>query len=239
MSKGTLALVHKGPARDLPCIVRYLSGRSRIMSNMDAFVGCPTDRGGGGNNRARSECGRRLRSGSKSTSTDRHRMCGNCAVTCPICNRPLRPELTDRALYCILSDGNGPVRNVRAYTCGPKGHIIIISEDGRRLPRPAQPQDGKQGSAKILNGWKEIALYLGRGVRTVQRWETRAGLPVHRPQGQDRSAVVAFAEELHAWLVQTPVRALDGTASGSTAPNMVPGATPAGPQQKGAPSGVR
>jgi hypothetical protein len=31
-----------------------------------------------------------------------------------------------------------------------------------------------------LDSWKEIASYLGRGVRTVQRWECEEGLPVHR-----------------------------------------------------------
>ena len=58
----------------------------------------------------------------------------------------------------------------------------------------------------ILNSWKEIASYMGRGVRTVQRWERDLGLPVHRPKGKDRSAVLAFPEELNAWLQQTPVR---------------------------------
>ena len=51
----------------------------------------------------------------------------------------------------------------------------------------------------ILNGWKEIANHLGRGVRTVQRWE-QLGLPVRRPKGTDRSAVLALSEELDAWV---------------------------------------
>ncbi len=59
---------------------------------------------------------------------------------------------------------------------------------------------------EILNSWKEIASYLGRGVRTVQRWERDLGLPVHRPKGRDRSAVLAFPEELQKWLQDTPVR---------------------------------
>lgn len=61
----------------------------------------------------------------------------------------------------------------------------------------------------ILNSWKEIANYLGRGVRTVQRWERDLRLPVHRPKGKDRSAVLAFPEELNAWLQQTPVRSAE------------------------------
>ncbi|MBZ5567485.1 MAG: hypothetical protein LAN64_06500 [Acidobacteriia bacterium] len=62
---------------------------------------------------------------------------------------------------------------------------------------------------EILNSWKEIANYLGRGVRTVQRWERDLGLPVHRPKGKDRSAVLAFPYELQAWLHSTPVRSQD------------------------------
>ena len=53
----------------------------------------------------------------------------------------------------------------------------------------------------LLNGWKEIAQYLGRGVRTVQRWETELALPVRRPRGRSRSAVLAFTADLDAWLL--------------------------------------
>jgi len=59
---------------------------------------------------------------------------------------------------------------------------------------------------RILNSWKEIASYLGRGVRTVQRWEAHLGLPVHRPSGRDHSAVLAFSNELDQWLDSRPVR---------------------------------
>lgn len=53
---------------------------------------------------------------------------------------------------------------------------------------------------RILNSWKEISSYIGRGVRTVQRWEELYGLPVHRAAGKDRSAVYAMSDELDAWL---------------------------------------
>ncbi len=51
----------------------------------------------------------------------------------------------------------------------------------------------------ILSGWKEIAQYAGRGVRTVQRWEN-FGLPVRRPAGHSRSAVAAQSDEIDTWL---------------------------------------
>ena len=59
---------------------------------------------------------------------------------------------------------------------------------------------------RILNSWKEIATYLGRGVRTVQRWEAQLALPIHRPAGKDHSAVLAFSSELDHWLDSRPVR---------------------------------
>ena len=56
---------------------------------------------------------------------------------------------------------------------------------------------------EVLNSWKEVAEYLGRGVRTVQRWERELGLPVRRPRGKPRSAVIAFKTELDRWLRQS------------------------------------
>lgn len=52
----------------------------------------------------------------------------------------------------------------------------------------------------VLNSWKEIAAYLQRGVRTVQRWERDLGLPVHRIGKGKRSPVYANVTELRFWL---------------------------------------
>jgi hypothetical protein len=56
---------------------------------------------------------------------------------------------------------------------------------------------------RILNGWKQISHHIDRGVRTAQRWEASLGMPVHRPALKDRSAVVAFSDELESWLSRT------------------------------------
>src|SRR5437868_15424081 len=53
-----------------------------------------------------------------------------------------------------------------------------------------------------LDSWKEIAAYLKRDVTTVQRWEKREGMPVHRHQHDRMGSVYAFSSELDAW-VQT------------------------------------
>jgi Tol biopolymer transport system component len=69
---------------------------------------------------------------------------------------------------------------------------MVDGSDGR--PTPALPP-----SESRLDSWKEIANYLGRGVRTVQRWEREEGLPVHRLAHEKRGTVYAIREELAAW----------------------------------------
>src|SRR5436853_7929190 len=50
-----------------------------------------------------------------------------------------------------------------------------------------------------LDSWKEIAAYLKRDVTTVQRWEKREGMPVHRHLHDKRGSVYALSSELDAW----------------------------------------
>src|SRR6267143_1928757 len=64
---------------------------------------------------------------------------------------------------------------------------------------PPSPE-GSPLSEKKLVSWKEIAAHLGREVRTVQRWETTEGLPVHRHEHQKKSTVYAYASELDEWI---------------------------------------
>jgi hypothetical protein len=59
---------------------------------------------------------------------------------------------------------------------------------------------------EILSGWKDIAKFLGRGVRTVQRYEREMGLPIHRPVGHPFGGVFAAKAELDAWVAAGPTR---------------------------------
>jgi hypothetical protein len=61
--------------------------------------------------------------------------------------------------------------------------------------------DTSQPPPDRLTGWKEIAAYLDRGIRTVQRWEKEAGLPVRRVGPQGGESVFALRSELDAWLL--------------------------------------
>jgi len=51
----------------------------------------------------------------------------------------------------------------------------------------------------MLTSWKEVASYLGKGVRTVQRWESDLGLPVRRPNDTARQIRVS-PDALDHWL---------------------------------------
>ena len=50
-----------------------------------------------------------------------------------------------------------------------------------------------------LDSWKSIAAYLKRDVTTVQRWERREGMPVHRHLHDKQGSVYAFCSELDVW----------------------------------------
>ena len=59
---------------------------------------------------------------------------------------------------------------------------------------------------EFLSGWKEIAAYLRKGVRTVQRYERHMGLPVRRPAGKTQGSVLATRAELDKWMSAQPLR---------------------------------
>jgi predicted DNA-binding transcriptional regulator AlpA/DNA-binding TFAR19-related protein (PDSD5 family) len=58
---------------------------------------------------------------------------------------------------------------------------------------------------ELLSSWKEISAYTGYSERTVQRWERTLGLPVRRPAGKARSAVVSLTSEIDAWFRSAPM----------------------------------
>ena len=63
----------------------------------------------------------------------------------------------------------------------------------------ANGEAGRGGQADRLDSWKRIASYLKRDVSTVQRWERREGMPVHRHLHDKLGSVFAFRSELDEW----------------------------------------
>jgi tetratricopeptide (TPR) repeat protein len=79
-----------------------------------------------------------------------------------------------------------------------------------------------------LDTWKEIGAFFGRDERTVKRWETTRGLPVHRVPGAGRANVYAYTEELAEWLNGAKVGAENDAEANSDATNGVAAAEPEG-----------
>ncbi len=52
----------------------------------------------------------------------------------------------------------------------------------------------------VIDGWKSISSYLGKSVKTIQRWEKENAFPVHRVPG--RRSVFFLKDEVDNWLEQ-------------------------------------
>ena len=66
------------------------------------------------------------------------------------------------------------------------------------LPSSEMPPFDKPVEER-LDSWKEIATYVNRDITTVQRWEKREGMPIHRQLHDKRGSVYAYSSELDAW----------------------------------------
>lgn len=67
-------------------------------------------------------------------------------------------------------------------------------------PDSTAPGGAARGGAEDrLDSWKRIAAYLKRDVSTVQRWERREGMPVHRHLHDKLGSVFAYRSELDRW----------------------------------------
>src|SRR3954469_7852864 len=85
------------------------------------------------------------------------------------------------------------------------------------LPSVRPPEDR-------LDSWKEIAAYVNRDVTTVQRWEKREGMPVHRHVHDRIGSVYASRAELDAWAPARNLRAAQENEN--DAPPLIPAALP-------------
>ena len=79
--------------------------------------------------------------------------------------------------------------------------IAVPSKEAVRIPNDALDQ--REGNNSIvgerLDSWKEIAAYMRRSVRCVQRWERTEGLPVLRHQHAKGATVYAYRHEVDQW----------------------------------------
>src|SRR5260370_39814774 len=69
---------------------------------------------------------------------------------------------------------------------------LVLSVERRSMPGNARRE--------TLESWRQIAAYLNRSERTVRRWESSEGLPVHRHGHQKQDTVFAHVDEINRWV---------------------------------------
>ena len=89
-----------------------------------------------------------------------------------------------------------------------------MGEASPGTPPPVRPPEDR------LDSWKEIAAYLNRDVTTVQRWEKREGMPVHRHLHDRMGSVYASRAELDAWARSRNPPAEQEDGNSAIAPNL-------------------
>lgn len=84
----------------------------------------------------------------------------------------------------------------RASKLAQNAGVRPATQKGASFPAgvPSPAPEGRR-----LDSWKEIAVYLGRHMTTVRRWERTEGLPVHRHRHAALGSVYAFSRELDQW----------------------------------------
>ena len=79
--------------------------------------------------------------------------------------------------------------------------IAAPSKEPARISNDALNDSGGNSSAANdrLDSWKEIAAYLRRSTRCVQRWERMEGLPVVRHWHAKGATVYAYRHNVDQW----------------------------------------
>jgi hypothetical protein len=52
----------------------------------------------------------------------------------------------------------------------------------------------------VLTCWKDIAQYVGKSVRTLQRWERESGFSVRRTKSREKGGILAIPREIDSWV---------------------------------------
>jgi len=67
------------------------------------------------------------------------------------------------------------------------------------MPSPEHKPPEASLNHDRLTGWKEISNYLGKSVRTAQRWERLLAMPIHRIHTSRGEIVFGSKQELDRW----------------------------------------
>jgi TolB-like protein/cytochrome c-type biogenesis protein CcmH/NrfG len=94
------------------------------------------------------------------------------------------------------------VRNsspLRTISCPARRQSVKFARSWNPDMRSPDPVSPSAPAREVLESWKEIAVYVGRSVRTVQLWEKEEDFPVHRHQHDKQGTVFAYRDEVDRW----------------------------------------
>jgi hypothetical protein len=106
------------------------------------------------------------------------------------------------------------------------GRSLVLSVEGRTMSGNAERE--------TLESWKQIAAYLNRSERTVRRWESSEGLPVHRHGHQKQDTVFAHVDEINRWAGRRTRKSVP-TAPAGTSESAGSAETASRPSERAAP----
>jgi hypothetical protein len=131
--------------------------------------------------------------------------------SCWICDNilDLRTCVTDEDGIAVHPDCYLTMLALQSITLTKKPPVTASEPT---FPAAVEPLTGVESQTEIrtakpcfLRGWKQIANYLHKGVRTVQRYEHSFGLPVRRPSGGLDGVVTATCAEIDRWVMASTV----------------------------------
>lgn len=113
----------------------------------------------------------------------------------------LLPDWTTRLVVALALIGF-PVTVVLAWAFDVTegGFQKTPGKQSKPAASPIGSPDSSPDPEDRLDGWKRIALFLNRDVRTVRRWESAQNLPIHRVVHLKGATVYAYRSELTTWL---------------------------------------
>lgn len=92
---------------------------------------------------------------------------------------------------------SGQRRLTNSVEASGSGHLLRPVPRGPVAVPPGAARE-HSGPAR-LESWKSVAVYLKRDISTVQRWEKREAMPVHRHLHDKIGSVYAYPSELDCW----------------------------------------
>src|SRR3989441_11298015 len=105
------------------------------------------------------------------------------------------------------------------YNSGPRGSQQLRTKQESAMGEPSPGAPSERPPEDRLDSWKEIAAYLNRDVTTVQRWEKREAMPVHRHLHDRMGSVYAFRADLDAWARSRNLPAAQENGKNATSPD--------------------